>query len=95
MERFDRSNTNWTPWPRLAHVPQRFQVIGGVATIMFGGYLMMKWRTSVGGKMPTTMTKEWQDATAELGKAKEMESGAEPVVMNPISKHLAERNASK
>lgn len=56
---------------------------------------MMKWRTSVGGKMPTTMTKEWQDATAELGKAKEMESGAEPVVMNPISKHLAERNASK
>lgn len=86
----DRSNTNWTPWPRLAHLPQRVQVAGGVGAIICGAYLIMQWRSSV-GVMPGTMSKEWQAATEKESYAKPMESGADPVVLNPITKAMREK----
>lgn len=91
MEKIDRSNTNWTPWPRLSNVPQRVQVIGGVATIIGGAYVMFRWRQAVGGKLPATVSKEWEEASEKIKQAAPMESGADPVVLNPISKHIAER----
>lgn len=94
MDRIDRSNTNWTPWPRLNFIPQKFQVIGGVSTIMFSAFLMLKWRQSAAGKLPSTINKEWEAATEKLSEGKETESGADPVVMNPITKHLRERKAN-
>lgn len=90
----DQSNTNWTPWPRLANVPQRAQVVGGVATIMFSAFLMMQWRRRSGTK-PITMSKEWREATEKESNAKPTESGADPVVMNPISKAMRDRSSSK
>lgn len=87
----DRSNTNWTPWPRLAHIPHRVQVVGGVAIIISSAYAMMKWRTHVGGKLPSTITKEWEEATDKLSYAKPTESGADPVVLNPITKSLKDK----
>lgn len=93
MSFVDRSNTNWTPWPRLAKVPQNVQVVGGIASIMFSAYVMLKWRQSKAGPLPSTISKEWADETEKLSNAKETESGAEPLVMNPITKHIRERNA--
>lgn len=49
MSFVDRSNTNWTPWPRLAHLPQRVVLVGGVATIMAGAAVMFKLRQTYGG----------------------------------------------
>lgn len=86
----DRSNTNWTPWPRLAFLPHRVQVIGGVATIMGGAFLIMKWRMSV-GTLPSTMTKEWKEAAEKESYAKPTEAGGNPVVLNPITKAMREK----
>ena len=45
----DRSNTNWTPWPRLAKVmSHNAQVVLGVGMIMGAAGLMMMWRRKVG-----------------------------------------------
>ncbi|PXF42040.1 hypothetical protein BWQ96_08248 [Gracilariopsis chorda] len=82
----DRSNTNWTPWPRLAAIPQRFQLIGGVAAIMGAAALLLKARTSR-APVPSTINKEWQDATDAASHAKEREA-ADPIVLNPISKSM-------
>lgn len=90
MAHVDRSNTNWTPWPRLAHLSQRVQVVGGVASIMFGAFLIMQWRNR-NAKLPSTMTKEWQEATEKESYGKATESGADPVVINPITKALREK----
>ncbi|CAN8065854.1 unnamed protein product [Agarophyton chilense] len=79
----DRSNTNWTPWPRLAGIPQRFQVFGGVAAIMGAAALLFQFRASR-ANVPSTLTKEWKDATKKSFEAKEREA-ADPVVMNPIT----------
>lgn len=50
MTAVDRSNTNWTPWPRLAGIPHRLQVIGGVLGIMTAAGLLFQYRLRVGGK---------------------------------------------
>lgn len=52
MAGVDRSGTNWTPWPRLAGIPQRLQVVGGVACIMGAAGVMFAIRQRVGGKFP-------------------------------------------
>lgn len=87
----DRSNTEWTPWPRLSHIPQRVQVAGGVVAIMGAALLAMEYRKRVAGKLPHTVTKEWEDATEELSRAKPTESGADPLVLNPITKYMREK----
>lgn len=83
----DRSNTNWTPFPRLAGVPQRVQVATGVLAIAAGAAGMMYLKTKLSAPLPSTMSKEWKDATKELGNAKEREA-AGPVVLNPISRSI-------
>lgn len=91
MDRIDKSNTNWTPWTRLSHIPQRYQVIGGVAAIMGGALLMSEFRRRVSGKLPSTISKEWEDKTEELSQGKPTESGADPLVLNPISKAMYDK----
>lgn len=49
MKVVDRSNTNWTPWPRLSGIPPKYQVIGGVACIMGAAAVLSKYRQSKGG----------------------------------------------
>lgn len=95
MISMDQSNTNWSPFPRLANVPQRVQVVGGVATIMFGAFLMLQWRRSAGAKLPETMSKEWREAEEKLSYAKPTESGGDPVVINPITKAMRGQSPSK
>lgn len=86
----DRSGTNWTPFPRLAGIPHRVQVVGGVLIMMGAAYITVQMRQRSGGKLPTTMTKEWEEAAKKSMDAKEREA-ADPVVLNPISKSMRER----
>jgi Cytochrome c oxidase subunit IV len=81
----DRSNTNWSPWPRLAGIPQRLQVVGGVAAILATAGVLFTVRKSVSPPLPKTMEKEWKDATAQMSEAKEREA-AGPVMVNPITR---------
>lgn len=53
MTVIDRSGTEWTPWPRLAFVPRRLQIIGGVAGIMCAAGVLLQYRRKVGGKLRT------------------------------------------
>ncbi|CDF34276.1 unnamed protein product [Chondrus crispus] len=87
----DRSGTDWTPWPRLAGVPKRLQIVGGVAAIMGAAGVFFEWRRRVGGPLPSTVTKEWQEATAKRSEAMPMESNADPVVLNPITKSIQKK----
>jgi hypothetical protein len=85
MSFVDRSNTNWTPWPRLAGIPQRLQVVGGVAAIMATAGVLYNIRKSVAPPPPKTLSKDWADATAKMNEAKEREAGG-PVIVNPITR---------
>lgn len=53
MTGIDRSGTEWTPWPRLAGVPRRLQIVGGVAGIMIAAGVLLQYRRKVGGKLRT------------------------------------------
>lgn len=85
----DRSNTNWSPWPRLSGVPQRLQVIGGIGAIMTTAYVLYSVRKSVAPPPPATMSKEWQEATKKRMEAAPREA-AGPVAMNPITRSRGE-----
>lgn len=51
MAVIDRTGTEWTPWPRLAGVPRRLQIVGGVAAIMGAAGVLMQYRLKVGCKL--------------------------------------------
>lgn len=87
----DKSNTDWTPWPRLSHIPQRVQVAGGVAVIMGLAFLAVEYRRRVSGKLPISVNKEWEEAAEKLSYGKPTESGADPLVLNPITKYMREK----
>lgn len=90
MSFVDRSNTEWTPWPRLARVPRQLQVVGGVAAIIGTAAALFGLRAYLAPPLPRTMSKEWQEATKEMGKAKEREA-AGPVELNPITRAMERR----
>jgi hypothetical protein len=81
----DRSNTNWTPWPRLSGIPQRLQVIGGIVTIFAAAGVLHTLSRRSGPPLPRTLSKEWKDATVKSYEAKEREA-AGPIVLNPITR---------
>jgi hypothetical protein len=81
----DRSNTNWTPWPRLSGIPQRLQVIGGIVTIFAAAGVLHTMSRRSGPPLPRTLSKEWKDATVKSYEAKEREA-AGPIVLNPITR---------
>lgn len=81
----DRSNTNWSPWPRLAKVPQQMQVLGGVLTIMGSAYVLYSVRKATAPPPPKTLSKEWADETKKRFEANPREA-AGPVRVNPISR---------
>lgn len=87
----DKSNTEWSPFVRLSTVPQRFQVFAGVAAIMGGALLAMEYRRRVSGKLPRTVNKEWEEETEKLSYGKPTESGADPLVINPITKYMRDK----
>lgn len=81
----DRSNTNWSPWPRLARVPMQLQVFGGVMAIMGAAGVMYTIRKAAAPPPPTTLNKEWSEATKKRFEENPREA-AGPVRMNPISR---------
>jgi hypothetical protein len=85
MSFVDRSNTNWTPWPRLSGIPPRLQVIGGIVTIFAAAGVLHTISRKSGPPLPKTLSKEWKDATVKSYEAKEREA-AGPVVLNPITR---------
>jgi Cytochrome c oxidase subunit IV len=85
MSFVDRSNTNWTPFPRLAGIPQRLQVVGGIVTIFIGAGILHRISMKSGPPLPKTMSKEWKEATVKSYEGKEREA-AGPVVLNPITR---------
>lgn len=84
MSYVDRSNTEWAP-RYLQGVPKRFAVVGGVLAIAGTAAVLNSIRRSVAPPPPSTMTKEWKDATVKSLEAKEREA-AGPVVVNPIAR---------
>jgi hypothetical protein len=81
----DRSNTEWSPWPRLAKVPKQLQVVGGVVAIMATAGVLYSVRKAAAPPPPGTMSKEWEDATKKRLEAAPREA-AGPVRVNPISR---------
>lgn len=84
MSYVDRSNTDWAP-RYLQGVPRRVAVFGGVLAIAGTAAVLNNMRRSVAPKPPSTVSKEWEDATAKSFEAKDREA-AGPVVVNPISR---------
>jgi Protein of unknown function (DUF1138)/Cytochrome c oxidase subunit IV len=81
----DRSNTEWTPWPRLAKVPRNLQVVGGVLAIMSTAGVLYNLRKASAPPPPKTLSKEWSDATKARFEANPREA-AGPVRVNPITR---------
>mmetsp|Transcript_16350 Transcript_16350/g.33295 ORF Transcript_16350/g.33295 Transcript_16350/m.33295 type:complete len:87 (+) Transcript_16350:133-393(+) len=82
----DRSATDYSP---IRGGNPRVQVVLGTAAVVGAGVGMFMWRYNK-RNIPRTMTKEWQDATDELNRAKPTEAGT-VVVVNPI-RHFGEKN---